>query len=202
MFVDDVSVFTEGNAIRLGDERMRLTGVPTLPLDRFGNLPPKADRGGVLIVERGVLNTTPLEHSTESEIYKYDEPAQPAAITQSACGQTAQAPAPVGTPGLVEDFTGQTVEVSAVNVAFNVREIRVNANGQVRVRFNNQEATPHNIAFYKSSSDITPVSPGSVGITFPGPAIDDTVFAVPAAGTYHFRCDVHPTIMTGSFIVQ
>jgi plastocyanin len=31
--------------------------------------------------------------------------------------------------------------------------------------------------------------------------VDEVVFAKPAAGTYFFRCDVHPTIMTGNFIV-
>ena len=31
---------------------------------------------------------------------------------------------------------------------------------------------------------------------------DDTVFAIPDAGEYFFRCDVHPTIMTGAFIVE
>jgi plastocyanin len=205
MFVDDVSVFTgpsngtPGEAIRIGDERIRITGVPQLPEDRFGNLP--ADRSGVLGIERGILGTTPLEHPIDAEIYRFPEPPEPS-INQSSCGQTAQAPAPAGTPALIEDFTGQSVEVSAQNIAFNVREIRVNSGGQLRVRFNNQEAVPHNIAFYRSATEITPVSPGSVGITFTGPAVDDTVFDVPAAGSYFFRCDVHPTIMTGTFIVQ
>jgi plastocyanin len=199
MHVDDVSVFTEDDVIRIGDERIRLTSVPILQEDLRGELP--ADKSGVMGVERGVLATTALDHPIESIIYRFPVAPEPS-INESSCGQTAQAPAPAGTPGLIEDFTGQTVEVSAVNVVFNVREIRVNATGQVRVRFNNQEAVRHNIAFYRSATDTTPVSDGSVGLTFEGPAIDDTVFAVPAAGTYHFRCDVHPTIMTGSFIVQ
>jgi plastocyanin/mono/diheme cytochrome c family protein len=199
MHVDDVSVFTEDEAIRIGEERIRLTSVPILPVDLRGALP--ADKSGVMSVERGVLATTPLAHPVESIIYRFPVAPEPS-INESSCGQTAQAPAPAGMPELIEDFTGQTVEVIANLVAFNVREIRVNADGQVRVRFDNQETVQHNIAFYESSTDITPVSPGSVGITFAGPAMDDTVFAIPAAGTYHFRCDVHPTIMTGSFIVQ
>ncbi|HWC29165.1 MAG TPA: plastocyanin/azurin family copper-binding protein, partial [Dehalococcoidia bacterium] len=149
----------------------------------------------------GVLNTTPLEHPVDSELYRFPESPEPS-INQASCGQTAQAPAPVGTPELIENFTGQTVQVSANNIAFNTREIRVNTGGQLRVRFENQEAVRHNIAFYRSSSDITPVADGSVGLTFEGPATDDTVFAIPTAGSYFFRCDVHPTIMTGAFVVQ
>ena len=37
---------------------------------------------------------------------------------------------------------------------------------------------------------------------FEGPEMDDTVFDIPAAGEYFFRCDVHPTLMTGTFTVQ
>ena len=199
MFVSDVSVFTANEAIRIGEERLRVTGVPQLPLDRRGQLP--SDRSGVLSVERGVLGTTPLEHPVESTIYRFPEAPEPS-INQQSCGQTARAPAPTGTPGLIEPFEGQTVEVSANNVAFNVNEITVNSDGQVRVRFNNQEAVQHNIAFYESASNPTPVSEGSVGLTFEGPATDDTVFDIPDAGEYFFRCDVHPTIMTGTFVVQ
>jgi hypothetical protein len=32
--------------------------------------------------------------------------------------------------------------------------------------------------------------------------VDDTVFDVPAAGNYFFRCDVHPQTMTGTFRVS
>jgi plastocyanin len=199
MFVKDVSVFTKGEAIRIGEERIRVTDVPELPEDRFGN--PPDDKSGVLGIERGVLGTTPLEHPVESELFRFPETPEPS-INQAACGQTAQAPAPAGTPELIEDFTGQTVEISANNIAFNLREIRVNANGRVRVRFENQEAVRHNVAVYKSATDITPVSSGSVGLIFEGPATDDTVFDIPAAGSYFFRCDVHPTIMTGNFVVQ
>ena len=52
------------------------------------------------------------------------------------------------------------------------------------------------------SPSCPPLFPGSVGTTFAGPGIDDTVFAATPAGTYFFRCDVHPTTMTGTFIVQ
>jgi plastocyanin len=199
LFVSDVSVFNANEAIRIGEERLRVVAVPTLPRDRFGDLP--KDRSGVLGVERGVLGTTPLEHGIEEELFRFPETPEPS-INMAACGQTAREPAPAGDPELIEDFTGQTVEVSAFNVAFNTDEIRVNAGGDIRLRFENQEAVDHNIAVRASATDTTPVASGSVGLVFQGPAVDDTVFTLPAAGTYFFRCDVHPTLMTGEFIVQ
>jgi plastocyanin len=200
MFVDDVTVFNKEEALRLGDERIRVKDVPTLQKNLRGELPD--DKSGVIGIERGVLGTTALEHPIDTVIYRYQEPSSPS-ITQYACGQTAQAPAPAGTPELIEPFTGQTVQVIAKNIAFDLKEIKVNAGGQVRIRFDNQDAgVKHNIAFYKSANDITPVSNGSVGLIFEGAGIDDTVFDVPAAGSYYFRCDVHPTIMTGTFVVQ
>ena len=197
--VSDVSQFSQGETIRLGDERLRLTVVTTLPKDAAGNLP--KDRSGFIQVQRGVLKTTAQEHEETAVIYRFPLPAEPA-ILQSSCGQTARAPAPSGTPGLIEPFTGQTVEVVALGVAFNVKEITVKTDGQVRVRLDHQDTgVDHNIAFYKSSTDLTAVSSGSIGVIFTGPGIDDTAFDVPAAGEYFFRCDVHPTTMTGDFIV-
>jgi plastocyanin len=94
----------------------------------------------------------------------------------------------------------------ALNLAFNVREIRANAgaNERIRVRLDNRDnGVEHNIAFYQSAtSTAQPLIAGAIGTRFPGPGVDDTVFNVPPAGTYFFRCDVHPTTMTGSFIVQ
>jgi plastocyanin len=199
MGVSDVTVFTDEQALRLGEERIRVKAVPDVPKNERNQLP--ADKSGELQIERGILGTTPLDHPQETPIFLFPEVSDPS-INEASCGQMARAPAPTGTPELIEPFTGQTVEISAQNIQFNTRELRVSTGGQVRVRFNNMEAEQHNIAVYQTSAGTTPVSPGSVGITFQGPAVDDTVFDVPATGTYFFRCDVHPTIMTGNFIVQ
>ncbi len=201
MLVSDVTRFTEGEALRVGGERLRVTSVPTLSTNRFGELPD--DKSGTIGIERGVLRTTPLQHAAETELFRFAETPDPA-INKSACGQTAQPAAPAGDPELIEPFDGQTVEVSAFNITFDTDTITVDADGQVRIRFDNQDdsSVRHNVAVYNSSTDLTAVSPGSIGLIFAGPEIDDTVFDVPAAGEYFFRCDVHPTQMTGTFSVQ
>jgi len=59
---------------------------------------------------------------------------------------------------------------------------------------------PHNFAVYTDSSATNTIFKGQV-IT--GPETVTYTFTAPAqAGTYFFRCDIHPTVMTGQFIVQ
>jgi plastocyanin len=197
--VTDVTRFNADEAIRLGDERLRITGIPDFT-------PGATNISGALTVERAIHGTFAADHTEDTGIFRFPEVAEPA-TNQQSCGQTASAPAPQGTPETIEDFDGdQTVEVAARNVAFDTDEITIQSDGEVRIRFTNfDDATPHNIAFYNSSTDITPVSDGSVSITFDGTTegvVDDTVFAIPSAGEYFFRCDVHPTIMSGTFIVE
>ncbi len=187
--VKDSSHFTAKGYIRIGDERMTVTNI---------------DKDGTTVeVERASLNTAAAEHAAGDMVYNFPAPPESPTIVQSACGQTAQAPAPAGTPSTVEPFTGQTVNVTAQNVQFDTKDITVNSGGKVRIRLDNKDdGVKHNIAVYKSQSDLTPVADGSVGVQFAGPGLDDVVFDVPAPGTYFFRCDVHPTIMFGTFTVK
>jgi plastocyanin len=136
-------------------------------------------------------------------MYRFPEVAEPS-INQASCGQIARATPEPAPPGTIEPFEGQTVDVIAQNLAFDKRQITVNPGGQLRVRLDNRDpAVQHNIAFYQSATNTTaPLAPGSIGTIFPGVAIDDTAFAIPGSGNYFFRCDVHPTTMTGTFTVN
>ena len=107
---------------------------------------------------------------------------------------------PTPTPSLIEPFEGQTVEVVAQGFAFNTKEISVKAGGKVRIRLTNKDKDAHNIWVIMSRSDQTPVAPGSEsGLTQDGGVID-TVFDLPAPGTYYFRCEPHDN-MNGTFAV-
>ena len=94
-----------------------------------------------------------------------------------------------------------TINLTAKNIAFNTDKITVPAGSHITVIFNNQDSgIPHNFAVYTDSSAQTPVFIGQI-IT--GPATITYTFDAPTQpGTYFFRCDVHPTQMTGQFIVQ
>lgn len=103
-------------------------------------------------------------------------------------------PAPTTTPQAV------TVSLVAQNIAFNMSTITVPAGASVTVNFDNKDSgVQHNFSVYTDSTASKSIFIGSI-VT--GPATTTYTFTAPAApGTYFFRCDVHPTIMTGSFIV-
>jgi len=94
-----------------------------------------------------------------------------------------------------------TINLTAQNLAFDTQTITVPAGAKVTINFNNKDAgIPHNFALYTDSSASTTLFRGN---TITGAGTTTYTFTAPTkAGTYFFRCDVHPTTMTGSFVVQ
>jgi plastocyanin len=94
-----------------------------------------------------------------------------------------------------------TIALTAKGISFDKSSITVAAGSLVTINFNNADGgIPHNFALYNDSSADTAIF---VGQTITGPATMTYQFTAPAkAGTYFFRCDIHPSIMTGAFIVQ
>lgn len=94
-----------------------------------------------------------------------------------------------------------TISLTAQNIAFDKTTITVPAGSQVTVNFNNMDSgIPHSFSVYTNSTASTPIFVGQITT---GPATMTYTFTAPTTpGTYFFRCDVHPTIMTGQFIVQ
>jgi len=95
-----------------------------------------------------------------------------------------------------------TIDLIAKNMAFSMSTITVSAGASVTINFDNQDAgIPHNFSLFTDSSATPPALFQGQVVT--GPAKVTYTFAAPAkAGTYFFRCDIHPTVMTGSFIVK
>ena len=85
------------------------------------------------------------------------------------------------------------LEISASNLAFSTDTLSAPADEPFQIAFDNQEGAPHNIAIYRDSSAAEKIFGED---PFSGPAV--VLYDVPAlaAGTYSFRCDVHPD-MTG-----
>jgi plastocyanin len=114
-----------------------------------------------------------------------------------------QAPAPTsppttgtpgGTPGAV------TLTLAAKDLKFDKRTLQAPPNTEVTVRMaNNDPGVLHNFALYR---DRTYRQSVYVGELVTGVTTVDYKFRTPAAGTYYFRCDVHPDTMTGSFTVR
>ncbi len=96
-----------------------------------------------------------------------------------------------------------TIDLTAQSISFDKSSITVPAGAIVTVNFNNKDSgIPHNFAVYQNVSGGQPKAI-FVGKTITGPAQTTYQFTAPAAGSnYFFECDVHPTQMNGSFIVQ
>jgi plastocyanin len=113
------------------------------------------------------------------------------AAASAACAASAPAPSVSGPV----DPNGPTIV--AKDMKFQTSPVEVKAGENVTVHFDNQDSAPHNLAIYKDSSASTPLSIGQV-ITS---SSADQVLPALAAGTYFFRCDVHPD-MKGTIVAK
>jgi len=113
---------------------------------------------------------------------------------------------PTGTPAPMATTApaAQTVEIAAVpRIKFDKDTITVKAGSQVTLKFtNNDTGVPHNWSAYTDSTASTPI-PGAKTDTCTGPCEKEITFTAPdQPGDYFFRCDIHPTAMTGTLVVQ
>lgn len=98
----------------------------------------------------------------------------------------------------------QQVTIVGKDLKFDLDTITVEAGRQVDVTFDNQdEGIPHNWALYQDEAAATGGADPIAGSEIANGIIEQhIVFDPPDPGTYFYRCDVHPTTMTGEFIVQ
>ena len=120
-------------------------------------------------------------------------------VLLQACSSSSSTPTASATGPAV------SVDLTAQNFTFDKTTITVPAGAAVTINFNNKDTgIQHNFAVYQTGS----ASGTATGVIFAGklvtgPGTATYTFTAPATkGTYFFRCDVHPTQMTGSFIVQ
>lgn len=118
-----------------------------------------------------------------------------AGVLAAACADGDDSAGSAGTASA----TGE-LEITAESIAFDKDELSAPAGRSVRLTFLNKDATLHNVAFYRSEDAEDEIFVGEI---FGGP--DKTIdyeFDAPAeAGTYFFRCDIHPAQMNGTFVV-
>jgi plastocyanin len=119
------------------------------------------------------------------------------AAVLAACSGTSGAPATDG-PSAPASPAGDSVTVTAKDLKFGQTTVTVPADETFDLVFDNQEGAPHNVAIYTDESASTEISVGEV---FSGPAQKTQSVPALAAGTYFFRCDVHPD-MKGSIVAE
>ena len=95
---------------------------------------------------------------------------------------------------------GTTVSLAVSDLSFDKDEITLTADTDATIEFDNQdEGLPHNFAMYEDESAETAIFQGDI---VEGPNTTNYSFTAPDAGTYFVRCDVHPTQMTGTVVVE
>jgi plastocyanin len=95
---------------------------------------------------------------------------------------------------------GATVRLVVKDISFDKEQITLTAGAQTTVELDNQdEGLPHNFAIYQDESAETAIFQGDI---VEGPNTTEFAFTAPDAGTFFFRCDVHPTQMTGTVVVE
>ena len=118
------------------------------------------------------------------------------AATLAACAGTSAAPASSnpasGAP------KGDTVTVTARDLKFSQAQVTAPADEAFDLVLDNQDSVPHNVAVYTDSSASTKVSVGEI---FSGPGQKTQSVPALAAGSYFFRCDVHPD-MQGTIVAD
>jgi plastocyanin len=89
----------------------------------------------------------------------------------------------------------------AQNLKFDHDSIAATAGLDVTVTLDNKDAgVLHNVAFYTSRAATQKIAAMEL---LTGPAKATITFTAPAsAGTFFFRCDVHPDSMSGAFVVR
>jgi plastocyanin len=121
-------------------------------------------------------------------------PVTPQPTLTSATPITTPTTAPATAPGV-----NVTIDLIAQGFAFDKKTISVPAGATVLIHFNNKDSAPHNFALYQDNTAAKSIFIGNVVTS----STTDYKFTAPTApGTYFFRCDFHPSVMTGSFIVQ
>ena len=116
-------------------------------------------------------------------------------VQDAAAATTTPSPTTIPAP------TSQNITINLVaqGMAFNINTINVSAGASVTVNFDNKDSLPHNFALYSDSSAGTAIFVGQI-VTASSITYNFTAPAAP--GNYFFRCDVHPTIMIGTFLVE
>ena len=188
ILVGDISSLNVGDRLEIDEELMPIEEVDVA--------------SGFVKVERGFGTTQPAAHTVDAEILKRTigsgVPAEPAAITQPACGQnlpTGGGATPTAEP------PGSALNIIGLGTAFNKANLYGLPGVPLTVTFDHQdEGIAHNIALYNgedASADLIAGTDIEVG-----PVVQTLELAPLQVGEYFYQCDVHPGLMEGFLIVQ
>ncbi len=122
--------------------------------------------------------------------------------TPTATSTATPTPADTTTPTPTPAAT--TFEIKMIpTIAFDKTVLTVPAGTEVTVSFDNQDTgQSHNWAVYTDDSASEAIAGGAFENVCTAPCNAEVTFGPLDAGEYFFRCDVHPTDMVGTLIVE
>ncbi len=93
---------------------------------------------------------------------------------------------------------GGGLTITAQSVLFNTKELKLPPDKPTTLTFDNKDSVPHNVSIYETEQANKDL--------FKGQNInggESTQYKIPPIpkGNYFFRCDLHPTSMTGAVVV-
>jgi plastocyanin len=149
---------------------------------------------------------TPATQTSSSQAAQGSEMSKMAPATPKTAQTATQPTETAQTPQTEQkttsgDPSAVTIQLVAKDIAFDKKTITVPAGAQVTIDFDNKDSgIPHNFSLYETSKAEKELFDGKI-IT--GPSTITYTFTAPSTpGEYFFRCDVHPTVMTGTFVVK
>jgi hypothetical protein len=124
-------------------------------------------------------------------------------LAQPSPSATPAAPSPPGgAQGCAPSDVDITAPPGAAGSGFQQTEVSAPAK-PFQICFNNEDSTQHNVAIFKSESEATGGGKALfAGEIVQGPTRVEYKVGALQGGSYFFRCDVHPTTMTGTLTVK
>lgn len=95
--------------------------------------------------------------------------------------------------------SGTTLAITAQGTKFDKNCLAAPANQAFTLNFDNKDQLTHNIAILESHSATEAMFKADV---FRGPAVKTFNVNALRPGTYAFHCEVHPSQMSGTFVVK
>ncbi len=193
----DVKELTAGSLLRIDDEVVRIGEI--------------SDERVEITVERAAFATEAAEHEEGAQVYTgpIEPPTGP--LRDVACAQTQRgpAPAPSGEPIAIE---GEVTMEMGDNF-FQLEDqspplLQVSVGQEVTINLTNDGQAIHNMhidgtdeTYGSSFCETGGEEPCSDPDVMPPGAEGQVTFQLDEPGTYFFRCDFHPTEMTGQIVV-
>ncbi len=95
--------------------------------------------------------------------------------------------------------SGTSLSIVASGTKFDKNCLAAPANQAVTIAIENKDTIGHNLVVLKSHTSTDAIARADI---FTGPKTVTLNVPAQPAGTYAFHCEVHPSVMTGTFVVK